>query len=44
MECLPVRKDFMDDKERALKIQDAPRAMSEYMKSNKVMLESGVRT
>ncbi|MDF2652331.1 MAG: hypothetical protein K0Q73_8136 [Paenibacillus sp.] len=40
---LPVRKDFMDDKARESKIQAAPKAMFEYMKSNKVMLESGFR-
>jgi len=40
---LPIRKDFTDDKTRADKIQNAPKAMLEYMKSNKVMLESGFR-
>ncbi|GAA3405920.1 extracellular solute-binding protein [Paenibacillus hodogayensis] len=40
---LPARKDFSDDAARAAKIQDAPKAMYEYMKKNKVMLESGFR-
>ncbi|MEF3304697.1 extracellular solute-binding protein [Paenibacillus sp. GYB003] len=40
---LPVRKDFSDDPVRAAKIQDAPKAMYDYMKTNKVMLESGFR-
>ncbi|WP_238403284.1 extracellular solute-binding protein [Paenibacillus mesophilus] len=40
---LPVRKDFSDDPVRASKIQDAPKAMYDYMKTNKVMLESGFR-
>lgn len=40
---LPVRKDFSDDASRAAKIQDAPRAMYEYMQRNKVRLESGFR-
>jgi N-acetylglucosamine transport system substrate-binding protein len=40
---LPVRKDFFDNTDRAGKIQDAPKAMYDYLKSNKVKFESGYR-
>ncbi|MBO9609459.1 MAG: extracellular solute-binding protein [Paenibacillaceae bacterium] len=35
---LPIRKDFMDDAARAAQLQDAPKAMFDYMNRNKVML------
>ncbi|RAV18986.1 extracellular solute-binding protein [Paenibacillus contaminans] len=38
---LPIRSDYMDDQARAEKLQDAPRAMLQYMKTNKVMGETG---
>ncbi|GAA3401208.1 extracellular solute-binding protein [Paenibacillus hodogayensis] len=40
---LPIRKDFTDDQTRAGKLQDAPRALLEYMKRNKVHIESEFR-
>ncbi|WP_135553857.1 type 2 periplasmic-binding domain-containing protein [Paenibacillus cymbidii] len=40
---LPVRKDYMEDSARASKLQDAPKALLEYTKTNKVHMESQYR-
>ncbi|MFD0960469.1 extracellular solute-binding protein [Paenibacillus chungangensis] len=41
---LPVRKDFTEDPERASKLQDAPKAMFQFIDNNKVMMDSGYHT
>lgn len=40
---LPVRTDFSDDAARAAKLQNAPKAMFEYMKANKSKMVSSNR-
>lgn len=40
---LSVRKDFADDPARADKIQEASKAVAEYIKNNNVKMESGFR-
>jgi N-acetylglucosamine transport system substrate-binding protein len=40
---LPIRADYMSDKERADKLQDAPKAFLEYLNNNKTKGENGVR-
>ncbi|WP_409344280.1 ABC transporter substrate-binding protein [Paenibacillus sp. MBLB4367] len=41
---LSVRKDFADDPARADKIQDASKAVAEYIKNNNVKMESAFRS
>ncbi|MCU6712152.1 extracellular solute-binding protein [Paenibacillus sp. J5C_2022] len=41
---LPVRKDFTEDAARADKLQNAPKAMFEFIDNNKVLMESGFHT
>lgn len=40
---LPVRQDFSDDATRAGKLQNAPKAMFEYMNANNTKMEGAVR-
>jgi N-acetylglucosamine transport system substrate-binding protein len=40
---LSVRSDFADDPARADKIQDSSKAVAEYIKNNKVVMESAFR-
>lgn len=41
--ALPIRQDYMNDKARADKLKDAPKAMLEYLKNNKMIGENGYR-
>ncbi|MFD0712918.1 ABC transporter substrate-binding protein [Paenibacillus sp. GCM10027626] len=40
---LPIRADYLTDPQRAAKLQDAPKALLEYLSNNKMMGENGVR-